>query len=228
VPEAVALNPRPWSRLAFVLLAVAACGGREGGTGNRTISVSQSGVSNGASSGVYAGASVGATNVSGSGPASGVTTGTASGSGSGTTGGSSGSGSSDAGNTDGGSTERRGVTCGTATCSPPEDVCCFDGTLDGGSVTLVLICQKGCPIGSGGFACAGPQNCSDGEICCAPTGGSFNAQCTAGACDGWQFCQSNADCPVDDTCFPFPPTGIPNVSIMAGVCEPEDASLVGD
>jgi hypothetical protein len=121
-----------------------------------------------------------------------------------------------------------GVTCGTATCNVPEDVCCFDGIFDGGSVTPVLTCHSSCPMGSGGFACTGPQNCSDGQICCTPTGGYLNAQCTAGACAGWQFCQSNADCPVGDACFPMPPTGIQNVSIMAGICAPVDASLGGD
>jgi hypothetical protein len=121
-----------------------------------------------------------------------------------------------------------GVTCGTATCNPPENVCCFDGILDGDPVALVLTCHDSCPVGSGGFACTGPQNCSDGQICCAPTGALLNAQCTRGACAGWQFCQSNADCPVGDTCSPVPPTGIPNVSIMAGICGPVDASLVGE
>jgi hypothetical protein len=215
----------------FATVIIAACGGRAtgtstgGGSGSGTIPVGPSGTSSRASSGVASGAGMGTTNASGSGSASGVTTGSASGSSAGTIGGSSASDSLDAGNADGGSSERRGVTCGTATCNPPEDVCCFDGTLDGGTLTLVLTCQNSCPMGSGGFACTGPQNCFDGQRCCAPTGGTLNAQCTLGTCAGWQFCQSNADCSVGDTCFPVPPTGIPNVSIMAGICEPVDASL---
>jgi hypothetical protein len=93
-----------------------------------------------------------------------------------------------------------GVPCGNDTCNDP-DVCCV--TMQGASCTQD--CQNGLSL-----ACDGPEDCSNGDICCGDVGmGGGGAECMAvDQCDpGWTsgvVCHADGDCPDNGTCTDIP------------------------
>ncbi len=102
------------------------------------------------------------------------------------------------------------VQCETESCND----CCLNDVCD-----TAQACDNYADSGWVYF-CDGPEDCSNGETCCAgiPGGGSFpiRAECTAPAeCSmlpsALYFCHTDEDCGNLGTCAPYPDT--PYVSV---------------
>src|ERR1044071_1637856 len=89
----------------------------------------------------------------------------------------------------GGGDANVGVTCGAVTCAVGQE-CCVGG--NGGSA---CVDQGTCQTVT--FACDGPEDCEQNQVCCFAAGGGGPG--TAGAeCKAAQACQTNA-CHTDGT-----------------------------
>ncbi len=98
-----------------------------------------------------------------------------------------------------------GVFCGSMTCIAPDSECC---------ATQTLMCQSpnaGC--NGAAFDCDGPEDCSNGDICCGGTGGSACTPLGGGGCQGGDvpLCHTLDDCPKTNggfvACCPSPQGG---------------------
>jgi hypothetical protein len=100
----------------------------------------------------------------------------------------------DGGNADGGSAPGSGnIVCGSASCTAVTQECCF--AAGGASSCVAAGSCKGTAV-----ACATPQNCSTGEVCCANA--DLSVSCAPTCAKGTLMCGTNADCPAGNTCVP--------------------------
>ena len=110
------------------------------------------------------------------------------------------------------------VTCGTATCNVPSQTCCTTLFPQGQS------CAATCSGGTSARGdCDGPEDCSGGELCCAPSGFSdlsMGTTCESSCGTRFRMCQTDADCPGGQSCHTCePPMGMGNV---VGLCNAGD------
>ncbi|MCS6798739.1 MAG: hypothetical protein NZ898_09430 [Myxococcota bacterium] len=118
------------------------------------------------------------------------------------------SGTTDAGRRDG-ATPRdggaAGVMCGMEICRGGQ-VCC--ATFGGGMTTAMCTDPDACRGAS--FACDGPEDCTDGTVCCGNRTGSGAGRTACASPDGCMFriCRTDEDCPSGSECCPFMRTGV--------------------
>jgi hypothetical protein len=88
------------------------------------------------------------------------------------------------------------VSCGEDTCPRESQVCCFTGYPG-----LTTTCTASDSCGELVAACDGPEDCSDGDICCGDQSGAACKK--ASECTGFtaaQLCHTSADCPETNNC----------------------------
>jgi hypothetical protein len=100
------------------------------------------------------------------------------------------------------------INCGTTTCNSATEQCClgFNGTAS------CVAEGEACPGGGLSLSCTGSSNCSDGEVCCGNIGGGSASATCQPSCGGGggfgggglQLCNSDADCPTNETCRDTP------------------------
>src|SRR5262249_18304969 len=74
-------------------------------------------------------------------------------------------------------------------CLPPTDECCItQGPVGPRCLSPAMQCA------GAAFDCDGPEDCTNGELCCGDPGGS---QCSGGGCGGGEgvLCHTLNDCP---------------------------------
>ncbi|WP_053232668.1 hypothetical protein [Sandaracinus amylolyticus] len=106
------------------------------------------------------------------------------------------------------------VGCGSMTCNVPAQTCCTQ--LSGQTCVAPSSC-------SGGLAapgnCDGPEDCSDGQLCCAPSGFAdltTGTTCAASCGSRHAMCQTDADCSGGATCHTCRPPG--GMGGVVGLC----------
>jgi hypothetical protein len=97
----------------------------------------------------------------------------------------------------------QGVPCGNTSCDAPQ-ICCV--TFSGATCTAADGCDQGLAL-----ACDGPEDCSNGDVCCGDIGmGGGGSECLpAGDCEGGGMgsgvlCHSDADCQNNERCNDVP------------------------
>ena len=93
------------------------------------------------------------------------------------------------------------VACGDVDCTIADSLCCVDVQ---GNFTCDAV--DACGQGSAPQACDGPEDCSNGQQCCA--GFPAGASCKAG-CGNFELeiCHTDADCGASGACAPCSPPG---------------------
>jgi hypothetical protein len=115
------------------------------------------------------------------------------------------------------------IPCGTATCTPGAQVCCFDRA-NGRATETCISAQAVCRSGES-VACLDASGCGAGQICCATVLGASTTCTTAETCErapGLILCTADADCPMlaPNCCRPGPGNG-GNAGICAAQTCPE-------
>ncbi len=93
------------------------------------------------------------------------------------------------------------VACGDVECNIADNLCCVDVQ---GNFTCDAV--DACGQGAAPQACDGPEDCSNGQQCCA--GFPAGASCKAG-CGNFELeiCHTDADCGASGACAPCSPPG---------------------
>lgn len=107
------------------------------------------------------------------------------------------------------STDRGTISCGTADCNTPSQICCATIAADGGFSGTCQAAGSNCKIGLVAVACDEPSDCNSGQRCCSAFSGLGTSCAASCILQSAPVCKVSQDCPDAGTCKDYDCFGRP-------------------